>query len=72
MANNGGRLTKNLVDVKWIADLLGMKTSNIYSLVRKRKMPFLKIGNLLRFDIDDINEWIEARKMKASNDRKVL
>lgn len=68
MNNNGGVLNANLIDVKRIAELLGMKQSNIYSLVRKRKIPFLKIGNLLRFDLTDIEAWIEDRKRKAADD----
>lgn len=39
-----------------------------YTLIRWREegMPSKKIGGLIRFDIDEVNEWVEKQSLKGS------
>jgi predicted DNA-binding transcriptional regulator AlpA len=45
-------------DVKGVADFLGMKSSGIYGLVHKRKIPHIKKGKRLYFFKSQISEWL--------------
>src|SRR5215207_5350054 len=50
-----------LVDIETIADHLGVSVRHIRRLVAERRIPFVKWGNLLRFDPDIVAEWIDRR-----------
>jgi len=53
-----------LIDVKETADYLGCTVSTLYSWVSQKKIPYVKIGRLVKFDQCDIDAWIEERKVK--------
>ena len=48
-----------------VADLLGLTTKGVYSLVQGRKIPFIKISNRLRFDRNDVLEWIQENRVSS-------
>lgn len=55
-----------LVSIKTVADLLSVKQSTLYSWVHNRTIPFHKLNGLIRFDMDEIQAWIKARKHQSS------
>ncbi len=54
-----------MMDINQLADKLGMSVSGVYTWVSQRKIPFVKIGHLIRFDSNDIDKWLEEKKVKA-------
>ncbi len=50
---------KNLIDIKQTSELLNMKVPTLYRWVHERKIPFVKMGNKLRFKENEIMEFIE-------------
>lgn len=36
---------------------------------RKQGLPFIKIGRAVRFDMDEVNKWIEEQNSEASEGR---
>ena len=62
--NDNGRL----LTVKEVADLLQVPESWLYSHSRKRskdRIPAVKVGKYVRFNQDDVTEWIERHKTGA-------
>lgn len=53
-----------LLNVKEAACLLGTTPGSLYSMVWRREVPFVKLGRSLRFDVNDLEELIEAAKFK--------
>jgi excisionase family DNA binding protein len=47
-----------LVDINEIADHLGVSVRHVRKLVAQRRIPYVKWGNLLRFDPNDIGVWL--------------
>ena len=47
-----------LVDIEAVACYLGVKVRHVRRLVAERRIPFVKWGRLLRFDLRDIDRWI--------------
>ena len=45
------------LNVKELADMLGLKTRTIYDMVSQRRIPFRKAGDRTIFLLDDILEW---------------
>lgn len=53
---NGGRLLK----IEEVAKLLGVAVPTLYGWVGAKRIPYRKIGRLLRFDREDIENWTRA------------
>ena len=54
-----------LMDVKGVAIYLGVKEPTIYGWVHQRKIPFTKVGSLLRFPKKKIDAWLEENTEEA-------
>lgn len=51
-----------LLTAEQVCDKLRVKKSYLYHLTHNNKIPHLKIGNHLRFDEVDLNQWLEQMK----------
>lgn len=47
-----------LLTAKDVAEVLQVKTATIYQLKARHEIPFVKIGGAVRFDAEQIKEWI--------------
>ena len=50
---------KRLLTFEEAKELLGLKSSTLYAWVNMRKIKHIKLGRLLKFRQDDIEEFIE-------------
>ncbi len=57
---------KRLLSINEVSEYLGIKKNTIYTWVSQRKLPYVKCGSLVRFDIIDINKWIEENKIEKN------
>lgn len=53
-------------DSKWLAELLGKSLASVYGYTSRGEVPFIKNGNKVLFDKEEVYEWIEEGKIKAS------
>ncbi len=51
--------TKHLLDVDQAAEHLTVTPRFVRTLVAERRVPFLKVGKFIRFDIEDLNTWLD-------------
>jgi excisionase family DNA binding protein len=56
---------ENLLTVKKIAEKLSIKPSTVYQWAHARFMPHLQIGKCIRFNEQDIEKWVEKRKIQG-------
>ncbi|HEY4707572.1 MAG TPA: helix-turn-helix domain-containing protein [Thermodesulfobacteriota bacterium] len=49
----------NLVTIKELSEFIKVKPSTIYSWVHNGTIPFIKLNGLLRFDMDEVQEWVK-------------
>lgn len=47
-----------LLDINQVAELTGLKVESIYNMKAQGRIPFKKVGRLLRFDLSELNEWM--------------
>jgi excisionase family DNA binding protein len=52
-----------LLDIIQLAEILNIKKKTIYEWVRQRKIPYIKLGGLIRFDPDEIEKWVGSKKV---------
>jgi excisionase family DNA binding protein len=51
-----------LIDVETLARLLGVGERYVRRMVAERRVPTVKVGHYVRFDISDIRRWIDERR----------
>jgi excisionase family DNA binding protein len=54
-----------LVGINDAAKFLSISTSTLYSWVWQRRIPFVKIGRAVRFDIGDLEQFIQKNRRCA-------
>lgn len=54
-----------LMSVGQAAEFLGLSTETIYKMVHKKKIPFTRIGNLLKFRQPLLIEWLDKNTTKT-------
>jgi len=50
-----------------ISAYLSIKTKTLYAMVESGDIPHYRIGRLIRFKIEDVDLWMEAKKVMGSN-----
>ena len=56
-------IQKRLMDIAEVSEHLGISVKTLYSWVHARRIQFVKVGRLVKFDPQDISAWIQARKV---------
>jgi excisionase family DNA binding protein len=64
------QLELRLVTVQVAAKYLSISVSTLYGWVWQRKIPFVKIGRVLRFDLVDLDRFIEANRTWPRHDKR--
>jgi excisionase family DNA binding protein len=57
-----------LVGVKEISEMLNVKPSTLYQWAELGQIPCIKLNGALRFDMEDINQWINSCKKQVTSD----
>ena len=52
-------------DVPGLASRLGLSEGFVRSMVYRREIPHAKIGKFIRFDPDEIEQWLAERRIEA-------
>jgi excisionase family DNA binding protein len=72
-AATGGELTtiKGLVDIRAAAQFLAVSVSTLYGWVWQRRVSFVKVGRAVRFDMSDLQRFVEDNRIHARTARRV-
>jgi len=50
--------TRRLVKVIEVSKIYSISKDSVYRLAKQKEIPSHRIGNSLRFDLDEIDEWL--------------
>lgn len=51
-------MNKRLLTVQEVSQYTGLSVHSLYKMVSQRRIPFVKLGGALRFNPDQLDEWI--------------
>jgi excisionase family DNA binding protein len=60
-----GAVGKRLLNVEETAAYLGLKVDTIYKKARLRKLPCVKVGRALRFDVTALERFVEQHTIET-------
>jgi excisionase family DNA binding protein len=58
-----------LVNADEVADRLSTSVRHIHRLVAEKRLPHVKVGHFVRFDLMDVARWVEDHKVDSVGDR---
>lgn len=59
------------MDIRALADYLGLGKSKIYALIRQKKIPASRIGRQYRFSRVIIDQWLNERLITKDRDSQM-
>ena len=62
----GGRRLPRLLDIAGVAEHLAVSERHVRRLVTERRIPYVKWGHLLRFDPDEIADWLDNGRRRPA------
>jgi excisionase family DNA binding protein len=51
-----------LIDIDMVASHLGVSVRHIRRLIDERRIPFVKVGKFVRFDVDEVAQWVDEHR----------
>jgi excisionase family DNA binding protein len=57
--------TRKILTIADVAELLKVHPITVYRMIKQGKLPVFRIGRVLRFDADQLEEWIRAKQYKV-------
>lgn len=54
---------ERMLDVVGLAARLGVTERFVRRLVHERRIPFYKVGSLVRFDVVDVEQWLATHRV---------
>jgi excisionase family DNA binding protein len=58
-------MTRRLLNIKEVADYTGLSPHTLYTMVSQRRIPFVKLGRLTKFDRYELDRWISSQAVRA-------
>ncbi len=60
-------MERRYLGIKELAEYLGIPKGTLYVWVCQKRIPYAKMGGLLRFDLREIDGWVKARSVVEFN-----
>ena len=54
-----------IITVEQLAEELGVSVRYVRRIVAERRIPYVKVGHLIRFQPDQVNGWIGSNRVDA-------
>lgn len=61
-----------LLSIDQLADHLGTSPRHIRRLIAERRIPYVKVGRLIRFDPGEIAIWLDERRRPTGSIRDLI
>jgi excisionase family DNA binding protein len=57
-------IEKRYLGIDEFSEYMGLPKGTLYAWVCQKKIPYLKIGKLLKFDLKEIEPWLREKRFK--------
>ena len=61
-----------LLNLRGVAEHLGTSERHVRRLVQERRIPFIKVGHFVRFDPNDLAEWLDSARVAPAGTNPML
>ena len=57
-------MEKRFLSIQGLSEYLGLSKGTVYVWVCQRRIPYLKIGKLVKFDMREIENWLKNKRIE--------
>ena len=65
-------MTKRYLSPKELSEYLGISIQTIYEWTSQRRIPFVKLSRLVKFDITAIDDWMKSQREEPCKGTKKI
>lgn len=65
MRTDSTPIARRLLDIREVALYTGLSKHTLYTMVSQRRIPFVKLGRLTKFDRLELDRWITSKSVKV-------
>ncbi len=58
-------MTRRLLGINEVAVYTGLSVHTLYTMVSQRRIPYVKLGRLTKFDRLELDRWIASKSVKV-------
>jgi excisionase family DNA binding protein len=55
----------NLINIRQASQFLSVSVSTLYGWIWQRRIPYIKVGRAVRFDIQDLEKFVNSSRYAA-------
>ena len=60
-------MTKRYLSPQELSEYMGIAIQTIYEWTSQKKVPYIKLGRLVKFDQGEIDTWMKSQSVKMYN-----
>ena len=64
-----GHMEKRFIGIQELSEYLGITKGTLYSWTFQKRIPYLKVGRLVKFDLQEIEIWLKERRVETIEER---
>jgi len=61
----------DLMTIQETASYTGLSVNTLYTMVSQRRIPYLKVGRLVKFDRNTVNDWLQQQTVMPMPERRI-
>jgi excisionase family DNA binding protein len=59
--NRGSLIERRLLTIQEASQYTGLSVHTLYTMVSQRRIPYVKVGRLVKFDLQILDQWIKQQ-----------
>ena len=65
-----GLLTRRLLSIQEASDYTGLAVNTLYKMVNQRRIPYVKLGSRVRFDVGLLDGWLKQHRVMPMPEKR--
>ena len=65
-----GLLTRRLLSIQEASDYTGLAVNTLYKMVNQRRIPYVKLGSCVRFDLGLLDGWLQQHTVMPMPEKR--
>ena len=63
-------MNKRLLTIQETSEYMGLSVHTLYTMVSQRRIPYVKVGRLTKFDVTLLDEWIKQNTVMPMPEKR--
>ncbi len=63
-------MTPGLLTIQEVSKIIGVSKHTLYKMVSQRRIPYVKVGRLTKFDVTLLDQWLKQHTVMPMPERR--